>query len=290
MGITGAFGSLFVVGCNPFLKQIGLAHNDWRTPVNGYVYCGIVIFVLFLLFLASGDAKSQQGAEPVEAPSNFWAQLRSVAFNYKIYLYALFVIGTNVVACTLADLWGPSFLMTKYQLGEQQAVNYAQLIQTGVLFGSVGVPLLFSGGKKVLWGVRICCLVLVMIFGVFIYGPHQIAPILLQGLLFGLGFFGSADILVCALSVRSATPQISGMILSWINSVSMLGEPFLQKWIGYGLDRHWAGGVTAEGLRIYQASDYESAIGVMLQVSFICCVIACLMRIRKNVAPPTGNA
>ena len=74
------------------------------------------------------------------------------------------------------------------------------------------------------------------------------------------------------------------MIISWINSVSMFGEPVLQKWIGVALDKHWSGLSDADGLRIYRASDYGCAMSVMLKVVCVCFVIACLMRNKKQTA------
>ena len=137
---------------------------------------------------------------------------------------------------------------------------------------------------RLLRGIRISCASLVFIFSFLIYGPQILSENILRFLLFGVGFFGNADALIFTLGAKLSTPQTSGMIISWINSVSMFGEPVLQKWIGVALDKHWSGFSDADGLRIYRAFDYECAMSVMLKVVCVCFVIACLMRNKKQTA------
>lgn len=286
IGLTGALGNLFLAFCEPRLKALGLAHNDdWRFPAFYLNIFGIAIFLacVFLLKPEKIAKNKTLSSEPLPE-NNFWENVLSVAFNYKVYIYAAFVIGTNILAATLADLWGKSFLNAKYNLGEQEAINYVQWIQIGMLIGSVGLPALFNSGAKVALGIRISCASLAIIFAVFIFGPQTLPVALLQTMLFCVGFFGAADILACTMGAKLSTPQTSGMIISWINSVSMFGEPVLQKWIGVALDKHWSGLSDAGGLRIYQAFDYECAMSVMLKVVCVCFVIACLMRNKKQTA------
>ena len=283
IGLTGAMGNLFLAFCEPRLKALGLAHNDdWRFPAFYLNIFGIAIFLacVFLLKPEKIAKKKPSYNEPLPE-NNFWKNVLGVALNYKVYLYAAFVIGTNILAATLADLWGKSFLNAKYNLGEQEAINYVQWIQIGMLTGSIALPAFFNSNRNVLWGIRISCASLGIIFAVFIFGPQTLSGILLQTLLFCVGFFGGADILACTLGAKLSTPQTSGMIISWINSVSMFGEPVLQKRIGVALDHHWSGLLDANGLKLYQAVDYECAMSVMLKVVCVCFVIACLMRNKR---------
>ena len=174
--------------------------------------------------------------------------------------------------------------IAKYNLGEQEAINYVQWIQIGMLTGSIALPAFFNSNRNVLWGIRISCASLGVIFAVFIFGPQTLSGVLLQALLFCVGLFGGADILACTLGAKLSTPQTSGMIISWINSVSMFGEPVLQKCIGVALDHHWSGLLDTNGLKLYRAIDYECAMSVMLKVVCVCFIIACLMRNKKQAA------
>ncbi len=272
IGITGMF-TVLVVFCNPLLKKICLEHNDWRIAANDLNLFGAVIFLLCLLFLFPKKTCCETDKKP-ELP--FWNALRQVATDYRVYVYAAFVIGTNIVAMTLADLWGPGFLMTKYHLDEQQAVNDTQLITAGMVLGELLLPILFCSGLKIIRGVQVCCGGLVLIFCLLIYGAH-ISPVSLKIVLFAMGLFSAADALAFTLGARLSTPQISGMLMSWINSVGMIGEPMLQKWVGFALDRHWSETLDASGLRVYQTNDYESALTLMLILTAVCFAIALFM-------------
>ena len=284
IGLTGAFGNISLALCEPRLKAVGLAHDDWRFPALYLNIAGILIFLacVFLLRPEKLVPKKPSSAEP-SMKHNFWKNVFGVALNYKVYIYALLIIGTNILAATLADLWGKSFLNAKYQLSEQEAINTVQWISIGRLAANIILPLMFAG-TKLLRGIRISCASLVLIFAFLIYGPQTLNGSILWFLLFGIGFFGNADVLIFTLGAKLSTPQTSGILISWINSVSMLGEPVLQKRIGVALDKNWSGLLDANGLRLYQAVDYECAMSVMLKVVCVCFVIVCLMRNRKQTA------
>ena len=278
IGITGMFTGAVVI-INPLLKKICLEKNDWRIAADDLNLFGLAVFFACLLFLF--PKKTFPSNECTK--TSFWRPLYVVACNYKVYIYAAFIIGTNIVAMTLAELWGPSFLMTKYHLGEQQAVNFTQLISVGMVLGELILPIIFNGGRRILRGVRICCGGLVLVWVLLLYST-QLPSLVLQPLLFLMGLFGAADVFAFTLGARLSTPQTSGMLMSWINSIGMLGEPVLQKWIGVALDRRWSGLSDANGLRIYQIKDYESALSVMLAVTVVCWVISLCMKGKPPVA------
>ena len=278
IGITGMFTGAVVI-INPLLKKICLEKNDWRIAADDLNLFGLAVFFACLLFLF--PKKTFPSNECTK--TSFWRPLYVVACNYKVYIYAAFIIGTNIVAMTLAELWGPSFLMTKYHLGEQQAVNFTQLISVGMVLGELILPIIFNGGRRILRGVRICCGGLVLVWVLLLYST-QLPSLILQPLLFLMGLFGAADVFAFTLGARLSTPQTSGMLMSWINSIGMLGEPVLQKWIGVALDRRWSGLSDANGLRIYQIKDYESALSVMLAVTVVCWVISLCMKEKTPVA------
>ena len=192
----------------------------------------------------------------------------------------MLTIGTCAVVTTLSDLWGNTLLITKYHLSDVQAVFYNQFMFAGFLIGALVVPMLFNG-KQSLRGVRVCCIVLIGLFGVIIYGPSQLPSFVLQAVLFALGFFACADILCFALAAQLSTPQTSGLIVGWVNTVNMLGLTLLQYLVAHSLDKYWNGAVNANGLRLYETSNYELALGVLLNTVIIALLIASLMRSRN---------
>ena len=217
---------------------------------------------------------------PQAPQENFWKNFLSVIFNYRIFLYAVLTIGTCATVTTLSDLWGNAFLITKYNLSDTQAVFYNQFMFAGFLLGGFIIPLLFRG-KNILKGVRTCCIILVALFGVLIYIPNTIPVFILQSILFALGFFACADVLCFALAAQESTPQTSGLIIGWVNTINMLGLTLLQMLVAHSLDEYWSGAVNPQGVRIYQPYDYELALGLLLNCVFICLFIAFFMRTKN---------
>ncbi len=272
IGITCTIGVLCVIVGNSLLKQICLSTHSWQVASSYLTFAGCTLFLLCLLSLTSPKQSTED-----EKPNDFWPTFFSVILNGRIFLYALLTVGTCSVVATLSDLWGSTFLAAKYQLSSIQAVFFNQFVFAGLMIGAFILPMIFNG-KNTLKGVRICCVFLALLLCVLIYGPHKMPAVVLQGLLFVLGFLGCADILCYALTAQSSTPQTSGLIVGWVNTVNMLGLTLLEKLVASSLDDHWTGAVNGQGLRLYLASDYEVALGVLLNAVLVALCITYFMR------------
>ena len=92
IGLTGAFGNISLALCEPRLKAVGLAHDDWRFPALYLNIAGILIFLacVFLLRPEKLVPKKPSSAEP-SMKHNFWKNVFGVALNYKVYIYALLI-------------------------------------------------------------------------------------------------------------------------------------------------------------------------------------------------------
>jgi hypothetical protein len=183
---------------------------------------------------------------------------------------------------TVSGLWGPAFLSAKYHLSPLQAVHYNQSISAGLMVGSFLLPTIFSEGKRILQGIRTCYLILVGIFICLIYGSASIPPSLLQIALFVAGIVACADILCFSLTAQLSTPKTSALIVGWVDTIHMLGLACLQGLVAFSLDKHWSGVTNEQGLRIYQARDYEFALGVLLNVVIGGTVIVWCMRSKNH--------
>ena len=86
---------------------------------------------------------------------------------------------------------------------------------------------------------------------------------------------------VSPLAAQFSTPQTSGLIVGWVNTVNMLGFTFFQYLVGHFLDKYWSGTVNTNGLRLYAARDYELALGILLNTVILALLIASLMRSRN---------
>ena len=265
IGLTRAVGSALVIAGNPLLKNICLnGRYSWQQSADFLNYFGTFIFLLCVMFLFP---HSKRPATTVP----LWEPLFRVLTNYKIYLFGFLIIGTNTAAVALADLWGPGFLTTKFGLSAQSAVNGTQLIYGGMLLGSVMLPMLFA--KNIIRGACVGCTVLTVLFFTVVNGPASLSITPLAVLLLSIGIFSAIDMLFFALGARLSTPQTSGLIASFINSVGMFGEPILQKHIGMMLHRTWNGALSNEGLPLYRTVDYERALQILPMLAVVCCLL-----------------
>ena len=262
IGLTRAFGSALVIAGNPLLKSICLNGGySWQQSAELLNYFGTVIFLLCVAFLFP-HSKRPATTAPLREP------LFRVLANGKIYLFGFLIIGTNTAAVALADLWGPGFLTTKFGLSAQSAVNGTQLIYGGMLLGSVILPMVFA--KNIVRGTRVACTVLTILFFMLVNGSASVPTALLCIFLLLLGLFSAVDMLFFALGARLSTPQTSGLIASFINSIGMFGEPILQKRIGMMLHRAWNGALSNEGMPLYHTVDYERALQILPILACIC--------------------
>ena len=275
IGLTCVLGTIFTILGNSLLEYVCQQNNDWQLSASYLNVLGVILFVLCLLSLSTPQENSSQKQE-----GNFWKNFLSVILNYRIFLYALLTIGTCATVTTLSDVWSKAFLMTKYNLSDQQAVFYGQFMFAGLLLGAFIIPFVFKG-KMTLKGVRFCCIMIAGLFSILIYGPNVMPAFVLQTILFALGFFACADVLCYALAEQESTPQTSGLIIGWTNTINMLGFTLLQTFVGRSLDEYWSGTVNAEGLRVYQSYDYELALGLLLNCVLVCLFIAFLMRTKN---------
>ncbi len=263
IGLTRAIGSALVIAGNPLLKSICLnGDRSWQQSTNLLNYFGTVVFLLCVVFLF--PCKKAFCTKETSSKKPFFGVLT----NYRIYLFGFLIIGTNTAAVALADLWGPGFLTTKFGLSSQQAVNHTQLIYGGMLLGSVLLPMLFA--KNIMRGACIGCTVLTVLFFTVVNGSASVSTALLCIFLLSIGIFSAIDMLFFALGARLSTPQTSGLIASFINSVGMFGEPILQKHIGMMLHRTWNGALSNEGLPLYRTVDYERALQILPILACIC--------------------
>lgn len=275
IGLTCTIGTIFVISGNSLLRYVCTQNNDWQLSASYLNIFGVILFILCLLSLTT----PQEDIDPKQE-KDFWGSFLSVILNYRVFLYALLTIGTCATVSTLSDLWSNAFLIAKYNLSDSQASFYAQFMFAGLLLGAFIIPLIFKG-KAILKGVRFCCIALAILFSVLIYGPNLMPCFVLQSVLFALGFFACADVLCYALAAQESTPQTSGLIMGWTNTINMLGLTLLQMFVGRSLDEYWSGTVNDQGLRVYQPYDYELALGLLLNCVLICLFIAFLMRTKN---------
>ena len=171
-----------------------------------------------------------------------------------------------------ADIWGPPFLMSVYQLDKATAGGITSALYVGIGVGSPLFPLLCTRFRAYKPSVFIAALgALVLLSSVF-YIPFL--PLwLLTTLLFLAGVFLGGQFLgfsmTCALNPLSASATAGG----FHNMLCMLSGVIFQPFIGYLLDSHWQGEYI-NGIRVYTSSDYTWALSsISISLGLACFVV-----------------
>jgi MFS family permease len=280
IGITCVLGMVTTMVSSHWLRQLDTTGLNWQQAIDNLSWIGCILLVILLLSLTTSN--ENRSVDASKEYTRFWPSFCSVLLNHKVFLYALLTIVTCAVVNTVSDLWGPAFLSAKYHLSPLQAIHYNQNIFAGLMVGSFLLPTVFSEGKRILQGIRTCYLVLVGSFICLIYGSASMPPFLLQTALFVAGVVACADILCFSLTTQLSTQKTSALIVGWVNTIHTLGLACLQGLVAFSLDKHWSGVTNDQGLRIYQARDYEFALGVLLNVVIVGAVIAWYMRSKNH--------
>lgn len=279
IGITYASGVAAVIFGNDCLKILQTSHNlSWQNLL-------ILVFVMgLLLFFACLFLLKDMRQEKLSAQNtyNIGKRLWSVSTNYHIWIYGFIAVGTCSTVNALSDLWAPAFLKAKYALSSNVSLQHTHTIFWGLTAGSIILPWLFGKGTKVVHGLRMCSFLLIVLFILFSYGPRNLSQLSITSSMFALGFLACASVLCYSLAAKYSTPQTSALIVGWVNTMKMLGVSFLQGAIAFSLDYQWCGQLTSQGLRIYDAQDFEKALQILLWTTIICTLLACLPQKTKT--------
>ena len=78
-------------------------------------------------------------------------------------------------------------------------------------------------------------------------------------------------------------PQVAGMAIAFVNTLSMMGGTFFQRGVGQILDWSWSG-LIVNGQRVYRVSDYEHAVAIVpicLGIATLISLVVSEKKVRK---------
>ncbi|MGE0356462.1 MAG: MFS transporter [Burkholderiales bacterium] len=194
--------------------------------------------------------------------SSIGADLKAV-FAYRNTALLFFIPGAfSGIVLMFAGLWGVPFLTTHYGYSTAEAALLASLTLIAwsvgsILYGPISerarsrrLPYLAGlAGTMALWAAI-----------VWVPGWGRVAmPVLLAA----LGLVGGAFILVFPFAKESVPARLAGTVSGITNMGVMMGGLVMQPLVGWVLDRHWTGALTAGGARLYDLAAYRSAFSLL---------------------------
>lgn len=268
----------FVSGVALFIGVLGatLAGAPLRILVDAFGWravmaasAAVTFAVAVAIWLVVRDDPAERGYAsyfPPEAHGrvqpSMASQLRAVLAYRNTWLLLAIPGALSGIILTFAGLWGVPFLTTVYGYSTREAalIASAMLVTWSAASMAYG-PLSQRMGRRkpVYLGGLVASLVL---WSIVVFVRDLPRPALLA-LLLGVSIAGGAFIVTFAFAKESVPAHLAGTVSGIANMGVMLGGMLMQPLVGFMLDRHWDGAMSA-GARVYGFEAYRWGFALML--------------------------
>lgn len=188
--------------------------------------------------------------------------LRVAFMNPQMWLIGIIGCLLYLPSSVFLDLWGIPFLKTVYGLTSAQAVNIANFMFYGWILSGPIIGVFSDKIRRRKLPLTTTGLIAAILLCLIFYIP-DFSISTLYVICFMIGFCCGGHPLTFALSKESNPIAISGTSVAITNMLIMAGGAIFQPLVGKLLDLHAEGAVNAQGLPIYNASDYLFALSVI---------------------------
>ncbi len=206
-----------------------------------------------------------------------WADLKAV-LGYRNTVLLFFIPGAiSGIVLMFAGLWGVPFLVTHYGYTTAEAALLASLTLVswsvgGIAYGPVSERL---RGRKLPYVAGLVGAMALWAAIVWVPGWSRSAIVML---LASLGLVGGAFILVFPFAKESVPARLAGTVSGIANMGVMMGGLVMQPLVGWVLDRHWTGALSAGGARLYDLAAYRNAFSLLFVWGAIALVLLAFTR------------
>ena len=260
-GMASGLGTVGALATDTILSRM-VAHVGWQEAVLLSAYVGIVIGALIFLIVRNKPNKAKPIPRKLKDWSHSWNRLKFMAKSWRFWT-------NGIVGCLLylpinvfASLWGIDFLNHAYYLTNQHSATAIALIFLG---NAVGSPLFgwFSDKiKKRKTPLFIGCIFAILLSFAVLF-ETDISLVSLYFMLFLLGFFVGAQVLVFSIAREISPPRATGTATASTNFLVTMGAAVFQPLIGYLLVKLWTGGYDVSGIPHYTLQTFREALVIM---------------------------
>ena len=256
-GFTMAAGTVGALNGGAPLCYL-VSRIGWRESLNILGAVGIFVFGLNYLSLHNKSKGSAQSPMQKSMTEGFTQVLR----NKTVWINSMIAVGVYLSVSVLADLWGPSFIIQRFQINKQLATETTSLMYVGLFTGSLSLPILSGLLRKrkpvVVFSTFSICLLLCGL----LYLPG-IALSTASIFLFLIGFFAGTEMLCFAGACEASPLPLVGTVTGFVNAIVMLTGAFIQHQVGRLLDFFWHGQTLEQGIRVYSLQEFQYALVIV---------------------------
>lgn len=229
----------------------------WRAALQVLGVAGLVLAGCMRAFI-----RTQAPFTPVlEVQTSAWQQLRAIIANPQSWLIASFGMLMYMPIATLGDLWGVSFISSKYGVSETVAATVMAAMVVGVGAGSPVMAYLSDYLRSRRIPMLIGAVSTAALYALLVLGP-AVPFEMLYVLFFAAGFLFNGQSLCFAAAAETNPRHVSGTALGFTNMIVMVSGVAGHPMVGRLLDLRWDG-ATAHGIRTYSVANYEFALALI---------------------------
>lgn len=176
-----------------------------------------------------------------------------------------------------ADVWGVQYLIVAYGMQKSVAAGITSMIFIGMLFGGPLLAMISKryGNYSVIVG---CGLSLGLAFCLLLLN-NNFNNFVLSGLFLVIGILCCYQVIVFAAGANIVEPKNLGITVAFLNCINMFGGSFFHTLIGITIDLKWVGEYAADGIKIYELSNYQMALSVIPLCAVIGAGLAALVAV-----------
>ncbi|MCH9631516.1 MAG: hypothetical protein S4CHLAM37_15390 [Chlamydiia bacterium] len=280
VGLGNSVGMLgAVIGEGPI--SFAVSGFGWRPTIIVIGIVGLALAVLIFLVVRNEPPHVEKHGRTSIKNLHIGNHLKLVCSNWKTWVNAIIGLSFLITTIAFAGLWGVPFLETAYHTTKEVASFGISVFFIGWIIGG---PLIghYSDriGKRrpifIFCGIATCLLMSILIY--YPYFSIYIAYLVL----FGIGFFSSAQNLSYCVAIELNPIQTKGTAISLTNFVIYTGGAIIQPVVGAMIVAKWAG-KTLNGIPVYSISDYQFAL-TCFPIFFLIAAIAAIFLKEKAAA------
>ncbi|MDR1333773.1 MAG: MFS transporter [Holosporaceae bacterium] len=264
-GITNMMGTAGAL-CGGFPIARSVNFIGWRETIFILAAIGMLIAIAAFVFIP----KVIKIPENESVHNSFMSIFRKVIVNKQIILSGIVGGFMYLAVSAFSELWAIPFFMTKYNIDNETASLAPSMLFIGFAIGSIPIAIIAKKLNGYMKTIRIAIVSMGLLFIPLIYVDNMKISFLI---VFLLGILTAAEVLVFTCARNNELPQNAGTAIAFSNGLVMLAGSIFQPVLGTMLDFFWTGGISAQGIRIYDISCYQKA---MLALP-ICLVVAYLL-------------
>jgi predicted MFS family arabinose efflux permease len=263
--LIGNSGSVLAGAPLSWLAQM----TGWRSIFVGLAGVSLLLGIAcWALVRDRPDAAGSPVVKPRFDRTVILSGLLSVVKNRDTWPAVVVNFGISGSFFAFAGLWATPFLTQAQGLTRAVAANHVSLYFAGFALGCVLIGMLSDRLAKRKPVLIVSTHLFVVIWLVQISGIHL--PLAASYLLFVvMGLTTASFTLTWACAKEVNPPLLSGMSTSVTNMGGFLAAAILQPLVGWVMDQHWQGGVTASGARLYSTADFQAGLLLLVVVASV---------------------